>query len=783
MRLRSPTARLLLVLVCSVALGSCARSPAYVRPAGDGGDAAAIDPSRVHAVLINGGASRRINYLSHVIHLEQVLAVLESAGVPDDQIAVFASDGPDAGLDLATRELRAEGNDGWLLDGTSLERSIGRPMEHVSTEIDGVELRPATQASIAAWFASEGDRLKAGDVVFLYVTDHGTRGSEKEGARGNAISLWGKKENLDVDELADLVEGLPRGVRVVTLMSQCFSGGFAQLIYGTGEGTPDGRVCGFFSTTDDREAYGCYAENLGDDNVGHSIRFLEGLAGNGRMDDAHLFTVVNDHTPDVPLRTSDEYKREILEAAAWESGEDPVAFADALLAEAWAQPARFEPQIRLVDRIGRSFGFASPRTLAEIDGRLGQLPQVADPLAKHTEAWQAALRDLSRTNLKRFLEDHPEWVDQLKPADLKVLDPEAARALGSELVSELGPATRRDRATYERLDGLRERAGTASGASYRMSVREAALLRMQTVLIDVAADVYLDQRASRAERDAYQALRSCEDFALPLVQTAAPRDRESFPAYADDVEVARAVLPAWMGIQFKQANAELRKEHGLADGAVSVRQVYPGSPAEAAGIEPGDVILGPPGRHFREPQQIREWTMLSKVDVPRRLDILRGPERIQRTLVPGAHPGSFPDLPGPPGPGDTAPPLRLSAYRAEVPTSLSGNGKHLLFFWATWCVPCKAALPELMAYSEASGVTIVAITDERPGQLDPFFDTFEGAFPRSVAMDRNRATFLAYGVSGTPTFVLVGNDGVVESASTGYSREKGLPIDGWKWDG
>lgn len=768
-------------LALAALLLSCGPAPKYVRPTDDAGRAERVDPGRVHAVLINGGANRGINYQSHVIHLREVLRLLESAGVPPDQIAVFASDGEAPGKDLATRELRPEGDDGWLLDGTNLERAVGRPMEYVSTQIDGVELRPATQASLADWFAKEGDALGPGDVVFFYVTDHGTQGSEDAGPRGNAISLWGKGEHLTVDELASLVDGLPRGVQVVTLMSQCFSGGFAQLVYGDGDDLPNGRLCGYFSTTADREAYGCYAENRGDDNVGHSIRFLEGLAGGGRMESAHLFTVVNDHTPDVPLRTSDEYVREILEYAAWESGQGAVEYADALVAEALRNPARYEDQIRLLDRIGQSFGFASPRSLAEVDARLDQLPKVGEPLAKHSEAWSAALRDLSRENVRRFFVRRPEWVERLKADKLPTLEPEEARALGGELVAELGPATRKKRRTYSRLTDLRSRADTASSLSYRMEVREAALLRMQSVLIDIAGQVYLETRASDAERDAYSALRSCEDLALPLDEVQAPRDREAFPAYSEDLELAKTVLPAWMGIQFKQAPKPLREKHGLEDGAVTVQRVYPGSPAEAAGIEIGDVILGPPGGHFREARQIREWTMRSRVGVSRKIDVLRGEGEVVLTLVPGAHPGSFPELPAPPGPGDKAPSLKLSSYRGDLPVELRGDS-NLLFFWATWCVPCKHAVPEVLAYAKATGTPVIAITDESADQLDPFFEAWDKDFPKTVGMDRNRATFLSYGVSGTPTFVLVGADGIVASASTGYSREKSLGIDGWTWE-
>jgi len=42
-----------------------------------------------------------------------------------------------------------------------------------------------------------------------------------------------------------------------------------------------------------------------------------------------------------------------------------------------------------------------------------------------------------------------------------------------------------------------------------------------------------------------------------------------------------------------------------------------------------------------------------------------------------------------------------------------------------------------------------------------FLDKHQEKFFSLVATDRRRASFVAYGVSGTPTMVLVGKDGVV----------------------
>lgn len=749
-------------IVASSLLASCAPVRSLV-----GRD----DSPRRHALLLNGGGGRAANYASHVEHLKGVLAVLEKAGFDRRDITIFASDGENPAPDLATREsVVAAGR-------SPRHPRLGRPpIRYINTEVDGMPLRPATTVALAEYFESEAPDLRPGDTLFVYVTDHGTRGGE--GPRSNRISLW-KGEHLSVDAFSALLDRVPEGVRIVMLMSQCYSGGFAWLVGNAGAGElPDGEMCGYFSATEDRLAYGCYAENRGDAGVGHSIRFLEALQSGGSFSRAHRLTLVNDQTPDVPLRTSDVQFELLLETAAREKGQAASDYVDQLLLVAWANPERWEREIRLLDRIGQAFGFASPRQLSDVEGRLDALPRVSTPLNEHAKAWDRTRADAEIAIFERFGKAHPDLAARLRPSDLSKLSKEERAVLQDDFEASFVPWLDEHGDDEERLVTLRSRSAMARAVAYRMKVREAALERLRAVLLQVAGRVHLERGGTVAEREAFDALVACEEFSLdlPVVRDAEDFKPRLFPPYGDDVTAARQVLPAWMGIRFQAAEVALREEKGLTPGAVSIRYVYEGSPAELAGLRVGDVVLGPPGAPFEEPKQIREWTMFQRAGQARNLVILRDGREITITLVPGEHPGKFPELPQPPKVGDLAPQLKLEDYRLEAPTTLVGTRRHLLFFWATWCLPCKAALPELMAWAKQTDVEVIAITDEAPARLDAFFADGNPEFPEIVARDPYRATTLSYGVSGTPTLVLVGADGRVVAYEIGYSSSKGLKL-------
>lgn len=172
--------------------------------------------------------------------------------------------------------------------------------------------------------------------------------------------------------------------------------------------------------------------------------------------------------------------------------------------------------------------------------------------------------------------------------------------------------------------------------------------------------------------------------------------------------------------------------------------------------------------------------MRSEIGKPERLKILRDEKPMVVTLRPSPYPIEMPKLPGPPKVGSTAPPITVDLLTG--PKRLVDGKPRLLFFWATWCAICKSALPEVLAFSQARDIEVVAITDEEPETVRAFLKSYPEPFPSVVAVDRHRLTFQGYGVSGLPTLVLMDGQAIVQHYKTGYKRKSGLGIEGWKWD-
>src|SRR5262249_52732090 len=154
-----------------------------------------------------------------------------------------------------------------------------------------------------------------------------------------------------------------------------------------------------------------------------------------------------DRTPDVPIRTSDEFLTGLLARAAKAAGQEPTPFTDDLLREAWRDKASWEPEIRLLDRIGQAFGMFSPRSLGELEEQTKSLPDISSGLKDYSRAWKGSLGDLADANLERFEKDKPDWAKRLSDPQLPKMEPAAVTTLTTDLLEVLKPYTRDDTRT------------------------------------------------------------------------------------------------------------------------------------------------------------------------------------------------------------------------------------------------------------------------------------------------------------------------------------------------
>ena len=117
-----------------------------------------------------------------------------------------------------------------------------------------------------------------------------------------------------------------------------------------------------------------------------------------------------------------------------------------------------------------------------------------------------------------------------------------------------------------------------------------------------------------------------------------------------------------------------------------------------------------------------------------------------------------------------APELSLSDLNGSQESLVDYKGQVVLVNnWATWCPPCKAEMPTLLAYYEEhkdEGFSLIAIEAGEPAEeVAEFVADYGLTFP--VWLDPQNKALIAFQNQGLPNSYVIDRDGTVRLAWTG----------------
>lgn len=127
--------------------------------------------------------------------------------------------------------------------------------------------------------------------------------------------------------------------------------------------------------------------------------------------------------------------------------------------------------------------------------------------------------------------------------------------------------------------------------------------------------------------------------------------------------------------------------------------------------------------------------------------------------------------------GTPAPEFELRTLDGRLVTLADYRGKTLMVnFWATWCPPCRAEMPDMeQVYQEAkdTGFVVLAINIQEANQpIQQFVDKYGLTFP--ILLDVSGEVSQRYGVQSLPTSFFIDPEGRISSFNSGALNKSAI---------
>ncbi len=125
--------------------------------------------------------------------------------------------------------------------------------------------------------------------------------------------------------------------------------------------------------------------------------------------------------------------------------------------------------------------------------------------------------------------------------------------------------------------------------------------------------------------------------------------------------------------------------------------------------------------------------------------------------------------------GEQAPPFTLQSLDGSMVSLADFEGKPVMInFWATWCPPCRAEMPDMEAFYTNYEIDILAVnlttTEYSANDVEEFVDNLGLSFP--ILLDQSGDVTSLYRIQPLPTSYFIDGNGVIRHVNVGPMNEE-----------